>query len=57
MANHGPTKAYVARRTTEGLSKLEIVRCLKRYVAREVFPLVQAITVFDDDVDVATAAA
>jgi transposase len=31
------TKAYVARRTAEGLSKREIVRCLKRYVAREVY--------------------
>jgi transposase len=31
------TRAYVARRTSEGLSKREIIRCLKRYVAREVF--------------------
>jgi transposase len=32
------TRHYVARRTDEGLSKLEIMRCLKRYVAREVYP-------------------
>ena len=31
------TKAYVERRTNEGKSKREIIRCLKRYVAREVF--------------------
>lgn len=31
------TRAYVARRTAEGLSKPEIIRCLKRYLAREVF--------------------
>jgi transposase len=31
------TKAYVERRTKEGLSKPEIIRCLKRYVARELF--------------------
>jgi len=31
------TKDYVARRTEEGLSKREIMRCLKRYVAREVY--------------------
>ena len=31
------TKDYVAKRTAEGKSKKEIVRCLKRYVAREVF--------------------
>ena len=57
MANHPPTKDYVVRRTSEGLSKLEIVRCLKRYLAREVFPLVQAITAPDDRLEVALAAA
>jgi transposase len=31
------TKDYMARRTKEGKSKKEIIRCLKRYVAREVF--------------------
>jgi transposase len=33
------TRAYVERRTTEGLSKKEIIRCLKRYIARELYPL------------------
>jgi hypothetical protein len=32
-----PTKDYVARRTAEGKTKTEIMRCLKRYIAREVF--------------------
>jgi transposase len=31
------TQEYVARRTAEGKSKREIIRCLKRYVAREVY--------------------
>lgn len=31
------TKEYAERRTAEGKSKAEIIRCLKRYVAREVF--------------------
>ena len=31
------TKEYVARRTAEGKSKREIIRCLKRYVAREAY--------------------
>lgn len=31
------TKAYAARRTAEGLSKREIIRCLKRYIAREAY--------------------
>jgi transposase len=34
------TKAYVARRIAEGHSKLEAIRCLKRYIAREVFSLI-----------------
>ena len=32
------TRAYAGRRTAEGKSKAEIIRCLKRYVAREVYP-------------------
>ncbi|NMM32429.1 MAG: IS110 family transposase [Phycicoccus sp.] len=31
------TQAYVQRRTTEGLSKKEIIRCLKRLIARELY--------------------
>ena len=31
------TKAYAQRRTAEGKSKKEIIRCLKRYVSREIF--------------------
>lgn len=34
---HQPTIDYTARRTAEGLSKREIIRCLKRYLAREIF--------------------
>ena len=37
MGSHPATRAYVGRRTAEGLSKKEIIRCLKRYVAREVY--------------------
>jgi transposase len=39
MRWHPATIAYVHRRTAEGLSKREIIRCLKRYVAREVYRL------------------
>ena len=31
------TREYMGRRTQEGMSKTEVIRCLKRYVAREVF--------------------
>jgi transposase len=34
---HEPTRAYMQRRRAEGLSKTEIIRCLKRYVAREIY--------------------
>lgn len=37
MKSHQPTRTYVERRTAEGLSKREIIRCLKRYVARDVY--------------------
>lgn len=37
MQFHQPTLDYVERRTAEGLSKREIIRCLKRYVIREVY--------------------
>jgi transposase len=31
------TRIYVTRRTADGLSKAEIIRCLKRYIAREIY--------------------
>ena len=34
---HQPTRDYMARRLKQGKSKKEVIRCLKRYVAREVF--------------------
>ena len=34
------TRRYVARRTAEGKSRREIMRCLKRYIAREVYRVV-----------------
>lgn len=34
------TKAYVAKRLAEGRSKLDAIRALKRYIAREVFSLI-----------------
>jgi len=42
MGSDPATRAYVERRTEEGLSKKEIIRCLKRYVAREVYPHLRA---------------
>lgn len=39
MAHDPRTQAYVRRRTAEGKTTKEIMRCLKRYVAREVYHL------------------
>jgi transposase len=38
---HGPTRHYMARRSAEGKTKKEIMRCLKRYVAREIYAAIQ----------------
>jgi transposase len=39
MRHDERTREYVARRTVEGKSKREIMRCLKRYIAREIYRL------------------
>ena len=36
------TRAYADRREHEGLSHREIVRCLKRYLARRLYPIILA---------------
>ena len=35
------TRAYVERRTSEGLAKKDTMRCLKRHVAREVYRILK----------------
>lgn len=40
MRSDPRTRTYVARRTTEGLTMKEIHRCLKRYIVRELYPLI-----------------
>src|SRR5207247_195688 len=39
MASDPSTQSYVQRRTQQGLSKKEILRCLKRYIARQLYRL------------------
>jgi transposase len=43
-SRHAPTVAYLERRVAEGHSKRDAIRCLKRFVAREVYLDIQAIT-------------
>jgi transposase len=38
------TRTYMARRTAEGKSKREVIRCLKRYVARELYREIRKIS-------------
>jgi transposase len=39
MCCYPPTRTYVDRRTKQGLAELDIMGCLKRYIAREVHHL------------------
>ena len=41
MRRHEPTRDYIARRLAEGKTKNEIMRCVKRYIAREIFHALQ----------------
>ena len=44
MGSDKRTRKYVARRIAEGKSKWEIMRCLKRYIAREVYRILLSST-------------
>jgi len=37
MRDHPETKAYAIRRLAEGKTSREIVRCIKRYIVREIY--------------------
>jgi transposase len=41
MRRHGPTRDYFARRLADGKTKNEIMRCIKRYIAREIYHAVR----------------
>jgi hypothetical protein len=42
MRRHSPTRDYLARRTAQGLSKTDVIRCLKRLAAREIYHAILA---------------
>jgi hypothetical protein len=42
MRWHQPTRDYMTRRLAEGKTKLEIIRCLKRFLARELYLAIRA---------------
>lgn len=41
MHRHQPTRDYITRHVAEGKTKKEAMRCLKRYIAREIFQALQ----------------
>jgi len=42
LIHHPETRAYAARRSAEGLSRKEILRCVMRSLARRLYPLLIA---------------
>jgi transposase len=42
LLHHPETRAYATRRTAQGLSRREILRCLKRHLARRLYRLIVA---------------
>ena len=55
MTYHAQTRAYVARRTAEGKTPREIKRCLKRYLARRLFKLLETSPAPVPNAQIATA--
>ncbi|MFD6973295.1 IS110 family transposase, partial [Streptomyces sp. NPDC059949] len=51
------TRDYLQRRLTEGKTRREIIRCLKRYVAREIYRLLVPATTPADQTGTASVAA
>ncbi|MFF0266820.1 IS110 family transposase [Kribbella sp. NPDC004536] len=57
IRHHQATRDYVERRTAKGLSKREIIRCLKRYIAREIYNNLPRLTTPDLPTDITPTAA
>jgi hypothetical protein len=41
------TREYLDRRTTEGRTRREAIRCIKRYIAREIYHLIRQLDLVD----------
>jgi transposase len=55
MSNHPQTRGYVERQGTKGRTKKEILRLLKRAIAREIFRLLTRACPIDDYTDLRPA--
>lgn len=52
MSRDERTRAYVVKRTAEGKSKKEIIRCLKRYIAREIYRILSSLSLHKPSISV-----
>lgn len=52
MSREERTRSYVAKRTAEGKTKKEIIRCLKRYIAREIYRVLSSISLHKPSISV-----
>jgi transposase len=52
MSRDERTRSYVAKRTAEGKSKKEIIRCLKRYIAREIYRVLSSLSLHKPSISV-----
>lgn len=52
MSRDERARSYVAKRTAEGKSKKEIIRCLKRYIAREIYRILSSLSLHKPSISV-----
>ena len=52
MSRDERTRSYVAKRTVEGKTKKEIIRCLKRYIAREIYRVLSSLSLHKPSIPV-----
>ena len=52
MSRDERIRSYVAKRTAEGKSKKEIIRCLKRYIAREIYRVLSSLSLHKPSISV-----
>ena len=52
MSRDERTRSYVAKRTAEGKTKTEISRCLKRYIAREIYRVLSSLSLHKPSISV-----
>jgi transposase len=50
---HQPTRDYLDRRITQGRTRREAIRCVKRYIAREIYHLITQLDLADQAVRIA----